>query len=294
MYLLGLFIILLMLQVSFYSCSTATSCSRLESALVFAGDNREELEKVLSHYRDDSLKFKAAIFLIENMPYYYTYKGEVLDSFYEALNQVCDSGRYDKQRFASLTPFPYSSLKKEYDARVIWADYLIKDAWHYSVDFNGPHLPTDLLVDKRIGDCEDMSEYALYIMRSVGLPVAMDSYIFSPTKLNGHCWNALLDTTGLTVSFFNTDFSPDRSKQVGYVKGKVYRHCYALQHDRMLPLQKGFRIPTPLNNYFLKDVSVDYFSTGPLYVDCDNMNSSLDGSPVWLATFFLLSWETAF
>lgn len=54
----------------------AASCGlshpdRLESALELAGDNRAELEQVLRHYADDSLKREAARFLIENMPYHY-------------------------------------------------------------------------------------------------------------------------------------------------------------------------------------------------------------------------------
>ncbi|MDR1115554.1 MAG: discoidin domain-containing protein [Tannerella sp.] len=47
--------------------------SRLEQALTLAGDNRAELEKVLEHYSADaadSLKYRAAVFLIENMPYH--------------------------------------------------------------------------------------------------------------------------------------------------------------------------------------------------------------------------------
>lgn len=49
---------------------------QLEKALIFAGDNRVELEKVLYHYNQcvaDSLKYKAAHFLIRNMPGYYSY-----------------------------------------------------------------------------------------------------------------------------------------------------------------------------------------------------------------------------
>lgn len=45
------------------------SSSALDRALDMAGDNRIELEKVLDHFKDDSLKYKAAVFLIENMPY---------------------------------------------------------------------------------------------------------------------------------------------------------------------------------------------------------------------------------
>jgi hypothetical protein len=58
--------------------------SRLEQALAFAGNNRAELEKVLAHYSvnaADSLKYKAACFLIENMPFHYSYSGKAIDDF---------------------------------------------------------------------------------------------------------------------------------------------------------------------------------------------------------------------
>ena len=45
----------------------------LEQALELAGSNRCELEKVLEHYADDSLKLEAAKFLIRNMPGHYSY-----------------------------------------------------------------------------------------------------------------------------------------------------------------------------------------------------------------------------
>ena len=49
------------------------SCdARLNSALDQAGSNRDEMEKVLEHFKDDpdTLKYSAAVFLIENMPYH--------------------------------------------------------------------------------------------------------------------------------------------------------------------------------------------------------------------------------
>ncbi len=57
----------------FYLLSTlllisCTQESRLEQALKRAGNNRNELEKVLAHFSQDSLKYQAACFLIENMP----------------------------------------------------------------------------------------------------------------------------------------------------------------------------------------------------------------------------------
>lgn len=58
-----------------------------------AGDNRGEMEKVLSHFKKDSdpLKYKAAKFLIENMPYRYSFEGsgmERYDSTYLAMSEV--------------------------------------------------------------------------------------------------------------------------------------------------------------------------------------------------------------
>ncbi|MDE6215118.1 transglutaminase domain-containing protein [Bacteroides sp.] len=57
-----------LLALCFLSCRRDAA---LERALTFAGDNRQELEHVLLHYKDDSLKLAAARFLIENMPYHF-------------------------------------------------------------------------------------------------------------------------------------------------------------------------------------------------------------------------------
>ncbi|MCG0163786.1 hypothetical protein [Phocaeicola vulgatus] len=42
--------------------------SHLDIALQQAKHNKAELEKVLKHFKHDSLKYRAACFLIENMP----------------------------------------------------------------------------------------------------------------------------------------------------------------------------------------------------------------------------------
>jgi hypothetical protein len=71
----SLFPLLLFASILF-ACSQS---SPLESALKFAGNNRQELEKTLNHYAAnpaDSLKYRAACFLIENMPYHYAYKNK--------------------------------------------------------------------------------------------------------------------------------------------------------------------------------------------------------------------------
>ena len=118
----------------------AASCGlshpdRLETALELAGDNRAELEQVLRHYADDSLKREAARFLIENMPYHYSLRGAPIDTLQAAFKQFHDSGFYNKKRFSCLRPFPHKNLSRFSDLRTITADYLIENiengaAWH--------------------------------------------------------------------------------------------------------------------------------------------------------------------
>lgn len=56
----------------------------LEVALQAAGGNKKELQKLLHYYKKnpiDSLKYKAACFLIENMPFYIYSSGEQLENY---------------------------------------------------------------------------------------------------------------------------------------------------------------------------------------------------------------------
>lgn len=64
------YIFLLILSFLF-GCSTNPN-KQLDFALQMAGENRSELESVLNHYKNDSLKLKAAHYLIENMPYHFS------------------------------------------------------------------------------------------------------------------------------------------------------------------------------------------------------------------------------
>lgn len=59
--------------------SCTKQLSRLEQALKLAGENRFELERVLAHYSEnpsDSLKYRATVYLIENMTGFYSVSPE--------------------------------------------------------------------------------------------------------------------------------------------------------------------------------------------------------------------------
>ncbi|MDR3339399.1 MAG: hypothetical protein LBT25_04750 [Candidatus Symbiothrix sp.] len=124
----GYILILLVL----FACSKQQS--RLEQVLEFAGENRPELEKVLRYYEQDpadSLKYRAACFLIENMRYHYCLNNKKLDVFREYLRDIVPTSQTYKlfeKEYGSLGDEKYRAT---YDAQVITSDYLIRN-----VDFS--------------------------------------------------------------------------------------------------------------------------------------------------------------
>ena len=90
----------------FVSLLFFSSCQKfpdnIESALKKAGSNRVELEKLISHYSSspqDSLKLKAAYYLIENMDGWFCYRGQQLENYssiFSSLNKAVDpSSKFD-------------------------------------------------------------------------------------------------------------------------------------------------------------------------------------------------------
>ena len=111
------------------------SHSALELSLNFAKDNRNELEEVLDHYKreaKDSLKFKAACFLIENMPNYWSYQDTRLDHYRQELYETAQKNNFTGEKAVQLLASRYGAIDlndftKIYDSRVITADYLIRN-----------------------------------------------------------------------------------------------------------------------------------------------------------------------
>ncbi|MCC8174325.1 MAG: hypothetical protein LIO65_08170, partial [Odoribacter sp.] len=72
-----------------FSCYSDVSL--LEEGLKMSGENREELEKVLKYYKQnpsDSLKYRAACFLIENMAFHYSEAGEKINWYHQKVDTL--------------------------------------------------------------------------------------------------------------------------------------------------------------------------------------------------------------
>ena len=119
------FLLLLVCVVLLNSCSKYPV--DVERALKLAGNNRIELEKVLKCYLQnpgDSLKYKAACFLIENMPYHFEIQSSAMDSL-----RVClkTSKEYSKIKETYEQLLLNNSDEFKNDLEYIKADYLIKN-----------------------------------------------------------------------------------------------------------------------------------------------------------------------
>lgn len=122
--------------------SMFSSCrSRLQDALESAGENRAEMERVLEYFKNDpdTLKYSAAKFLIENMPYHYTYVGKEIGQYNAAyLRAASEAKEYRDSVFdEAVKKIQLKKAKLAFDIRNIKADFLISaineacELWHH-------------------------------------------------------------------------------------------------------------------------------------------------------------------
>lgn len=119
-----------------------TSCSekkqnddnKIEMALLLSGKNRPELEKVLRYYSvdsKDSLKLKAAEFLISNMTHHRSICGEYIENYIKTVDtlykEICLPARSVYYMIPTRIDSLKSSVKTEFDIENITADFLIRN-----------------------------------------------------------------------------------------------------------------------------------------------------------------------
>lgn len=137
-----LYIVVILVFV--HACQDKEPPSYLEQALELAEENGHELEKVLRFYSGDpgdSLKYKAACFLIENMAHHYYYDGEQLDryqNYYKALHNHKKRSADPVKILDSISmlygSFSLKNLTPKYDLKELDSAYLCNNIeWSFKV-----------------------------------------------------------------------------------------------------------------------------------------------------------------
>jgi hypothetical protein len=122
-------ILLFFLLFATFSCKKQ---SVLERTLEYAKNNRHELERVLQHYRNDSLRLKATVFLIENMPGHYSHSDTAyMNRYYAAIDSIAVIYKNEEENVKDSlfrqTVHQFDHLRQNLveDIHIIQADYLI-------------------------------------------------------------------------------------------------------------------------------------------------------------------------
>lgn len=344
----------------------------LKEALIAAGSNRPELEKVLQHYSQDpadKLKLKAAEFLIENMPHYYSCEGEALDTFKSAFTLITQEGivgkqaldsverKYGKLNYNELTKIPdilninskylidniehsfmvwkkqpwgkYISFdifcnfilpyriedeplenwkpvyyqkyqpvldsllktNKIMDACLLLYKHITNDPWYFILEMPPPHLGAYYLLEKRSGSCRDRCDLAIYVMRSLGIPVGVDMVLHSPDQANRHFWNFVLDEQGSTTEFTLWEEEPIKNlkNEIEKKRGKVYRETFGVS-EKLIRLRKHTNnLPETFQTLFIEDASSNYFKPNKIKFS-KNETKNDDRKIFYLSVFDILGW----
>lgn len=139
--------VFLYIVLCFVSCNDRTQLDVVYDA---AGINGIELKKVIDHYSEkseDSLKLKAATFIIENMPGHGSLQSEAGEAFRQAVNSSDTVLTMDNFNKLWSRYNDHTQLKYKLDIQNINAEFLIKDidkafdtwsheAWKNELDFN--------------------------------------------------------------------------------------------------------------------------------------------------------------
>lgn len=368
---LHLIFFILFISISFYSCNNGKA--KLDAALELAGENRAELEKVLTLYSSeskDSLKLKAAEYLIENMPYHFTDEEYFLspkgERYRPDLSQFKDNIAV-QNHCDSLINSGYRTIKnKLYDIKSIKSDYLIKNIelafaawqtpWSKDVPFSEfcryilpyraqventsnlreelmlkylplldsanvttpleactvlnqrlkgimkykkrglPFYPTiDETYSVGISECEGLCNLGAFIMRSVGIPVAIDQTVWVKMDL-GHSWCSVWDN-GKFHSFGAGEDDPSThsvkfrtNKKV--IPAKVYRSRFDPYIDEGQSADDGYI--TSIKSPLWEDVTSQYSDnalTFDIAIDRARANPNAKSNLAYLCTFNFQTWK---
>jgi hypothetical protein len=141
-------------------------------SMLLAGDNRSELAKVLSHYQQsdvDSLKYRAAVFLISNMAGHLSYSGDYMEDYYNASDSVsrmvADHSQEERQNAFDELAIRFSSRPSVVcDLRIIKANYLIDNIDRAFHDWQNGEWATHLNFDEF---CEYLLPYKVIDLQTL-------------------------------------------------------------------------------------------------------------------------------
>lgn len=204
---------------------------QLDYALRKAGENRIELEQVLTHYKNDSLKLAAASFLIENMPFHFgkeeyflspggeKYRPDI--TCFLTANEVqahCDSIRGKGYQSVSKNVFDITRIKSEYLIKNIDLAFEVwEKPWAKGIPFEvfcRYILPYRTQIEPLSNLREELMKRYLPLLDSAGVTTPLDACILKNPNhydVTHEYWDIL------TTIFINTCYTSENKKSLIYL-----------------------------------------------------------------------------
>ena len=344
--------------------------AKVNQVLEKAGNNRTELEKVLEHYQKDSLKFKAACFLIENMDIHYSQSyrwvksnGEYFHfnefnykSYNDALSDFKKLSTGIKLITQTYSTPDIKNMTSKYlinnieNSFILWknkwnmkltfemfCDYILPyrimdepiTEWrnsyskHFSKSFqkcqslnvynvctflSESHkgwfsdifnldikkepqhaLSAQQILFRQQGYCEDMSNWGVFMLRTLGIAAAVDFTPYWATSTGGHFWQVAFDENGREIPFFMGDDTPSEFL-MRREPSKVLRLTFSKQKNTLASIIDTSYIPSGflrLKNYV--DVTNKYWKTTNITIKLSN---NIKNSICFMSVFNGARWRT--
>lgn len=164
-------------------------------------------------------------------------------------------------------------------------DFLSPDVREYDYPVKIMDIPVKMKMP--YGICADYSYMATAVMRSEGIPVAMDFTPLWGYRSKGHSWNAVMNAEGKWIPFGGVLTDPGEEDKLDERMGKVFRKTYSHNReiDRLIMSEKY--IPRHFRSPFQTDVTASYIPCGDLQFDLEGV----DGGYVYLAQSERMNWE---
>ena len=196
------------------------------------------------------------------------------EHYYRQFQPILDSLLHDDS--------PVTACEILYDA-------LIKKNWKYTSKSFVDLGANVLLKNNEGGHCGTQTQLMTFVMRSVGIPGGIDSYICAPDRNGGsHSWIYLRNTNGKIVPFefepcdmmymrdtngnlINTDIEKNHIERMLFTrkKGKVYRADF--EHKVENILHDVSQLPQKIQmSKELRDVSFEYFDKNNITLEIEN------------------------
>lgn len=172
-------------------------------------------------------------------------------------------------------------VKDDYD---IW----FTNTWGEARKEPLPRLGGLHLLFRKQGPCPDIADLGVFIMRSQGIPAAVNVIPFWATSTGGHFMNTFFDDK---MTSYNCDYgSKDFGENLKREPAKVLRLTYSKQSETLASFENTANIPKGIlqqQNYI--DVTKDYWET--TNVSCSLFPSTTASTIVYATTFNGLSWK---